>query len=41
MTKGEQFVEQGIELYERGIKEKQLQLMEKLAIKHNLQLVKA
>lgn len=39
MTKGTAFVEKGIEQYEKQIKEVQLKQLNKMAIKHNLQLV--
>ena len=39
MTKGEQFVEKGIEKYEQYLKELQLKHLQKMALKHNLQLV--
>lgn len=39
MTKGTAFVEKGIEQYEKQIKEVQLKQLNKMAMKHNLQLV--
>lgn len=39
MTKGTAFVEKGIEAYEQKLKERQLKQLQKLANKHNLQLV--
>lgn len=39
MSKGTGFVEKGIEQYERQLKERQLKLLQKMALKHNLQLV--
>ncbi len=39
MTKGEAFVEKGIEAYELHLKEKQKRYLEKLAFKLNMQLV--
>lgn len=39
MTKGEEFVEKGIEWYEQHLKEKSRKLLEKLALKHSMQLI--
>lgn len=39
MTKGSEFVEKGIQQYEQHLKELQLKQLNKLALKHNLQLV--
>ena len=39
MTKGTEFVEKGIEQYEQYLKELQLKQLNKMALKHNLQLV--
>lgn len=39
MTKGADFVEKGIEQYEQYLKELQLKQLQKMALKHNLQLV--
>lgn len=41
MTKGEVFVEKGIEAYEEHLKEKKKKYLEKMALKLNLQLVPA
>ena len=38
MTKGTAFVEKGIEQYEQYLKERQLKQLQKLALKHNMQL---
>ena len=39
MTKGAQFAETGIAQYEQYLKERQLKQLQKMALKHNLQLV--
>lgn len=39
MTKGAEFVEKGIQLYEQNIKEQQIKNLHKMALKHNLQLI--
>lgn len=39
MTKGEEFVEKGIEWYEKHLQERSKKQLERLAMKHNMQLV--